>query len=69
MVLFDKLPNQTKERLEQEFAQIQLPSDINIDVSLGDFLTEHRNDFIDWRYLDRDVNSLAPVVDELQLAV
>ncbi|UWR30971.1 hypothetical protein K3758_05435 [Sulfitobacter sp. W002] len=52
--LFDALLPESQQKLDQEFKQSvnpQHPSPLFVDYGIRDILTQHKDAFIDWRYL------------------
>ena len=67
--LFTLLPHETRKQLEDKFRISIENGEVVGPESLCQLLTSHRDDFVDWRYLDKEPENLIPECRELQFAV
>lgn len=67
--LYTLLPLKTQKQLENEFRSSIQNEEVVSTETLRQLLTLHRDDFVDWRYLDKEPENLNPECRELQFAV
>lgn len=69
--LFRSLSDANQEKLTVRFQKYiaRDPKTQNTDPSLESFLKNHRDDFVQWRYLDGDVDNMSSVRIEFHYAI
>lgn len=67
--LYDKLSEETQNKIESEYLKALEEGGSKSDKSLIQLLTDHQDDFVEWRYLDNVDENLDSEPNELQLAI
>ena len=67
--LFNKLQPETQEEIETKFHEHRKEMMTLREASMRELLEDHRNDFVNWRYLDKNIEPLMSEGKALQITI